>query len=109
MQGLTIGKLYSCSSENGWSVYQCSFGGTLQSVIVLAYSEDVPALGRRLEDALQFLGVDLETGDLVHASYLDISIKGEWDAHSFGGKIPCRSVWSSTGQRLAAVLILDVF
>ena len=109
MQGLTIGKLYSCSSEDGWSVYQCSFGGALQSVIVLAYSEDVPALGRRLEDALQFLGVDLETGDLVHTSYLDNSIKGEWDTQSFGGKIPCRSIWGSTRQRLAAVLILDLF
>ena len=75
---------------------------------MLTFSKDVPALGRRLEDALQFLGVDLETGDLVHTSYLDISIKGEWDA-SFGGKIPCRSIWGSTRQRLAAVLILDVF
>lgn len=69
----------------------------------------MPALGRRVEDALQFLGVDLEPGDLVHASYLDISIKGGWDAQSFGGKIPCRSIWGSTGQKLAAVLILDVF
>jgi diphthine-ammonia ligase len=109
LQRLTIGKLYSNSSEDGWSVHQCSFGGALQSVILLAYSEDVSALRRRLEDALQLLGVDLGTGDLVHASYLDFSIKEEWDAQSFGGKIPCRSIWGSTGQRLAAVLILDVF
>lgn len=100
-------KLYSSCSEDGWSIHQCVFGGTVQSVVMLDYSEDIPALRRRLEEALKDLGVDLGVEERVHASYFDISIQGTWDAGNFGVKIPCRSVWGASGKRLAAVLIID--
>ena len=104
---LTIVKLYSTCSEDGWSIHQCSFGGTVQSVVMLAYSEDIPTLEKRLEESLKVLGTDLENGDCIHASYLDVSIPGRWKVGNSGGKIPCRSIWGACGKRLAAVLILD--
>jgi diphthine-ammonia ligase len=100
-------KLYSSSSEDSWSIRQCSFGGTVRSVVMLVYSEDVLTLRRRIEEALKVLGADLEVRDLVHTSYLDVSIPGLWEVENFGGEIPCRSVWGASGKRLAAVLILE--
>ncbi|KAE9381683.1 adenine nucleotide alpha hydrolases-like protein [Stipitochalara longipes BDJ] len=100
-------KLYSGRDEDGWLIHQCSFGDTLQSAVMLTYSEDVSLLRRRLEDALKRLGVDSKLGDCINASYLDISVQGLWDAGSLGGKIPCRSIWGASGKRVAAVLIVD--
>jgi diphthine-ammonia ligase len=91
-----IVKLYSSVSEEGWSIHQCSFGGTVQP----------DEFKSRLEGALKVLGTDLEIEDWVHASYLDVSIPGMWDVGNFGGEIPCRSIWGASGKRLAAVLIL---
>jgi diphthine-ammonia ligase len=102
-----IMKLYSGRGEDGYSIHQCLFGGTAQSVVMLDYSEDVAALRGRLDEALKVLGADLEVGDCQHTSYLDVSIQGMWDAGNFGGKIPCRSIWSASGKRLAVALILD--
>jgi diphthine-ammonia ligase len=106
---LIVVKLYS-SSGDGWSIHQCSFGGTAQSVVMLDYSENVLALERRIEEALKILGADLEAGDCVHAAYLDVSVQGMiWDAGKFGGKIPCRSIWGASERRLVAVLVLGAF
>jgi diphthine-ammonia ligase len=99
-------KLYSSVSEEGWSIHQCSFGGTVQPVVMLEYSEEIDEFKSRLEGALKVLGTDLEIEDWVHASYLDVSIPGMWDVGNFGGEIPCRSIWGASGKRLAAVLIL---
>lgn len=101
-------KLYSSHGEDGWSIHQCSFGGTVQSVVMLAYTSDVPALLRRLGEAMKILGADLGDVDCIHASYLDVSIMGTLDLRSFGGRIPCRSIWGAFGNRLAAVLTLDI-
>ncbi|PMD40092.1 adenine nucleotide alpha hydrolases-like protein [Hyaloscypha variabilis F] len=100
-------KLYSTRGEEGWSVQQCSFGSTVQSVVTLVYTENLPVLRRSFEEALKYLGVDSKDGELINASYLDISIQELWDAGEFGGKIPCRSIWDASGKRVAAVLIVD--
>jgi diphthine-ammonia ligase len=106
-QRLMIVKLYSTRGEEGWSVQQCSFGSTVQSVVTLVYTENLPVLRRSFEEALKYLGVDSKDGELINASYLDISIQELWDAGEFGGKIPCRSIWDASGKRVAAVLIVD--
>ena len=100
-------KLYSSRCEDVWTNHQCSFGITAQSVIMLSYSEDIPVLRRGLEESLISLGVNLKVEDCIHISYLDVSIQGLWDAGSFGGKIPCRTIWDASGRRLGAVLIVD--
>jgi diphthine-ammonia ligase len=102
-----IMKLYSGRGEDGYSIHQCSFGGTAQSIVMLDYSEDVAALRGRLDEALKVLGADLEVRDCKHTSYVDVSIQGMWDAGNFASKIPCRSIWSASGKRLAVALILD--
>jgi len=102
-----IVKHYSSRGEDGWTIHQCSFGVTVQSVVMLSYSEDVPVLQMRLKEVLNCLGVDLNSGDCIHGSYLDVSIQGLWDAGTFGGKIPCRTIWGTSGRRLGAVLIID--
>ena len=100
-------QLYSSHSDDGWSIHQCSFGGIIQSVIVIDYSEDFSEFQKRLKEALKVLGPELEVRELIHTSYLDVSIQGIWDAGRFDGIIPCRSMWDASRKRLAALLILD--
>ena len=100
-------KLYFSHYEDGWTIHQCSYGVTVQSIVMLSYSEDISLLRRRLEEALKCLGVDLKVGDCIHGSYLDVSIQALWDTENLGGQIPCRTIWSASGRRLGAVLIID--
>jgi hypothetical protein len=44
-----------------------------------------------------------------HAAYLDVCIAGLWNAESYAGIVPCRSLWGDKGQRLAAVLVFQSF
>jgi diphthine-ammonia ligase len=100
-------QLYSSRSDDGWSFHQCSFGETLQTVVMIDYTEDVSEFLGRLGAALKVLGTQLDVEGCIHASYLDVSIQGMWNMGNFGGKIPCRSIWDASGKRLATVLILD--
>jgi diphthine-ammonia ligase len=101
-------KLHLIEGGNGWSIHQCSFGSTTQSVVMLAYTEDAPLLQGRLKEARKVLRSNLEDGSCIHASYLDVSIEGMWDLGNFGGIIPCRSIWGDSRKRLAAVMVLDI-
>jgi diphthine-ammonia ligase len=74
---------------------------------MIDYLEGVSGFLRRVGEALKVFGAELEVRDCVHASYLDVSIQGMWDAGNFGGKIPCKSIWYTSKKRLAAVLILE--
>lgn len=49
-----------------------------------------------------------------HTAYLDATITGLWNAESYAGVIPCRSLWgveldSVKLERLAAVLVFQSF
>jgi diphthine-ammonia ligase len=100
-------QLYSRHSDDGWSIHQCSFGGTVQSVVMIDDSESVSGFQSKLEKALKVLGPVSEVGKWICTSYLNVSIPGMWVAGNFGSKIPCRSMWNAAGKRLAAVMILD--
>jgi hypothetical protein len=71
------------------------------------YSESVSEFKERLGEALEALGLDVERRDFVFASYLDVSIEGLRESGDYSGFIPCRSIWGISGERFAAVLLLE--
>jgi hypothetical protein len=88
-----------------------------QTFIFLNYSQEI----QDLTPSLDMLLSEIETPREVsrrkaspgyyhsHAAYLDACIAGLWNAESYAGVIPCRSLWGDKGQRLAAVLVFQSF
>ena len=79
----------------------------MHTIISVAYAESVSKFRERIREALEAVGLDLECSDYSFASYLDVSIEGMWASRAFSGAIPCRSIWAASGERLAAVLLLE--
>ena len=79
----------------------------MHTVISVVYLESVSEFKKRLGEALKALGLDLESRDFVFASYLDISLEGLRESGNYSGAIFCRNIWGASGERLAAVLLLE--
>ena len=79
----------------------------MHTVISVVYSQSISKFKERMGEALQALGLGLECRDVSFASYLDVSIEGLRESGDYSGAIPCRSIWANSGERLAAVLILE--
>jgi hypothetical protein len=79
----------------------------MHTVISVVYSETISEFKERLGEALEALGLDVESRDFVFASYLDISIEGLRESGDYNCAILCRSIWGISGERLAAVLLLE--
>jgi len=97
---------FQTTSDEGWSIHQCVFGIAVQSIVMIKYSEDISNFSKRLDAALKVLG-DSSPKQCIHASYLDVTIPGIWNIADFGGRIPCRSILDISGQKLAAVFIVE--
>jgi diphthine-ammonia ligase len=99
--------LFQRHSNEGWAIYQCTFGDAMQLVVMIDYSEAVSDFSKRLDGALIIVGAESYVDKLGFASYLDVSIEGIWDSGSYKGAIPCRSIWDGFGKRLAGVLLFS--
>jgi hypothetical protein len=75
--------------------------------ISVIYSESVSEFKERLEEALEALGLDVDSRNFVFASYLDVSIEGLGESGDYSGAILCRSIWDISGEKLAAVLLVE--
>ncbi len=92
---------------DGWSVHQCTFGHTVVSVIMIDYSEVIFDISVRLDGVCGALKLESGTEIKSSAAYVDVSINGILERGSFGGQVPCRSIWDKEGRRLAAVIVLN--
>ncbi|TVY47126.1 Diphthine--ammonia ligase [Lachnellula occidentalis] len=100
-------QVYPAIRGEGWTVHQCGFGGRLHSVLMVDHSSSSSYVEETLDKGLGALGLDSTSALDEYASYLDLSIQGLQHARSFGGAIPCRRIWDSSGNRLALVLLFD--
>ncbi len=76
-----------------------------QLTIVIDYGS-LAEIQNRLKDAINGLGKEEISNLCTHIAYVDMSIPHIWDLEHCGGKVPCRSLWDSLGNRLAAVLVV---
>jgi hypothetical protein len=93
-----------------------------QTFISIYYREDIKDLAKSIEEIL----CEIETPKEAkvrktspgyyhsHTAYLDATIEGLWNAESYAGIIPCRSLWRvevrlGKVERLAAVLVFQSF
>lgn len=87
---------------------QNRFGNVVQSVAMVLYTHDNEKIKKRLEEALESVGI---VSDIrAYASWLDVSIRDIGKAFlggRAGGILPCKSLWDINGSRLAAVLAFD--
>lgn len=88
-------------------MYQCAFGITLVSVVMIDHSELASAFRDRLGKALHTLGTGPRAERASVAAYVDVSLRGAREEGGFGGCVPCRSIWDADGKRLAAVILFD--
>jgi hypothetical protein len=79
----------------------------VHTVISVVYFESLSEFKERLGEALKALSLDVESQEFVFASYLDVSIEGLRESGDYSGAILCRSIWDISGERLAAVLLLE--
>ena len=80
----------------------------MQTVVMIPYIENSEEIGRRVEEALEAVGIG--PGASTNASWLDLSITDIGRAltvRRLGGVVPCRSLWDINGMRLAVVLVFD--
>ncbi|KAH8676676.1 hypothetical protein BGZ60DRAFT_447150 [Tricladium varicosporioides] len=89
----------------GWVIHQCTFGGSLQTIIMVEYSETISQVSKFVEGAFRELGVDAIEEYRSHAFYLNISSREALGTKLHGGMIPCWNIWDSEGKRLSAVLL----
>lgn len=98
----------SCRTKNGsWMVEQCSFGNVIQSVVKVIYGSQC-VVDQRAEEALEAVGLVSEVRAV--ASWVDVTVDGvgrSLKRESYGGIVPCRSLWDAEGTRLAAVLVFE--
>ncbi|KAF4633031.1 hypothetical protein G7Y89_g5103 [Cudoniella acicularis] len=89
-----------------WAIYQSSFGGTLQSVVMINYMKSPSSLRKAVDEVFKVLCLETTDERNWHSSYLDVSIQEALEPRLFGCAIPCRSIWDISGKRLGACLIL---
>jgi hypothetical protein len=88
-----------------------------QTFVFLKYAQEIRDLAQSIDMLLSEIETPEETRRRKtspgyynsHTAYLDACVAGLWDAESYAGVIPCRSLWYHNGQRLAAVLVFQSF
>lgn len=95
-------------AEDTWTIYQCMVGERKFLVMMIAYTEDTSQFDQRVRDAFVSLGGESEMLKHSYLSYLDHGITVTKDVQKFSGIVPCSTVWDITGQRLSAVVLLDL-
>lgn len=80
----------------------------MQLVVMVSYSESTSEISRNLNEAFASLGLAPEMIRHSYASYKDVSIEGLWSIGDIDGAMPCMSIWSNGGARLAIVLLFDL-
>ncbi|TVY24297.1 Diphthine--ammonia ligase [Lachnellula hyalina] len=100
-------QIYPIIRDEGCTIHQCGFGGRLRSVLMVDYSSSSSDVRESLSKGLGALGLNSASDIEEYASCLDVSIDGLQSSRRFSGAIPCRSIWDSSGDRLALVLLFD--
>ncbi|RDL34548.1 uncharacterized protein BP5553_07676 [Venustampulla echinocandica] len=98
--------IHPSAHNHRWSLYQCTFGGRLQSIIAIEHLEPSSETRNALHEALEALGMDDSGESGWFASYVDVSVQGAWGSGVSSGMIPCTRIWGGSGNRLGAVLII---
>jgi len=101
-------KLDSWGKEGEWVICSCVFGGVIQLVVEIFYSELAFEIEERLVEALGSLGPDFLENDRNFLSYLDGSIRGLEGFESWSCVVPCKSIWGMSGRRAAALRLFDI-
>lgn len=93
-----------------------------QTFVSIKYAENIEDLAQSIDMILSEIDTPKEAElrktsagyHHSHTAYLDATIAGLWNADSYAGVIPCRSLWGvelgfGKLERLAAVLVFQSF